>query len=227
MWKPTIAFMCALIGAVPVAFSRDTAPYAIAYPILVGGVLCVAAAFLSKRRAVADKPHDPHIESFDANFDNFTSLQELAVVELTVRDTGKKQVSDAQLDLGFQFDIKRSPTEKFRLFRTAEGVQLIALDCDRFSAMLTAETLESFDRSFEKSLEATLLRFSGSSIPKEHLFAITNETAKDILKSDIRGNLATYLAKTNDHLFRRVISELRKISPKKESASLAKHGGRR
>jgi hypothetical protein len=212
-----VGILCAIVGAVPVAMARQSAPYAIIYPILFGGLAAVVIALI--RRQGESMPKETihrHLEAFTPQFSNFANLQEIAVVELTVSGGGKKSALNAQMDFGFEFEQKRSSKEKFRIFRTDEGTQLIALDCDRFSAMLTAETLESFDRSFEKSLEATLLRFSNSTIPKEHLFAITNEMARDILKSDIRGNLATYLSKTNDHLFRRVIDELRKASTKKE-----------
>jgi hypothetical protein len=176
--------------------------------------------FRKRSRATAHQPgFATSLETFGSKFQNFAGFRELAVVELTIREPKTKQQADAQLELGFLFEQKRPSVEKFRIFRTPDGKQLIALDCDRFSAMLTSEALESFDRSFEKSLEATLLRFAGSSIPKEHFFALTNETSKDILKSDIRGNLATYLAKTNDHLFKRVLEELRRASPENVSTS--------
>jgi hypothetical protein len=209
-----VAILTALVAAVPISLARESHPELIIWPILAGGLICTAiAAYRTLRR---DKAPDMPLETFGPSFAQFANFKEIAVVELSPRQVGKTKSQMDQLELaGFKFEPPTGAhTEKFRIFRTPDGHQLVALDCDRFSAMLTSEALESFDKTFEKSVEATLLRYSGSAASKDHLFALTDEGVKGILKSDIRGNLATYLSKTNDLLMKQVVDELRRTSTK-------------
>jgi hypothetical protein len=220
-----VALITAVVSAVPVALTRHSEPYVIMYPILIGAGFCVAVELYRKLKTQRDAaaslmPAIP-VERFGSGFSNFADLREIAVVELAVPEPTTKRQSGAQLELvgaGFHFEQRAPSKEKFRIFRTPEGKELIALDCDRFSAMLTTEALGAFDASFEKSLEITLMRFSGSSMKEDQLFALTDDTAKDILKTDIRGNLATFLARTNDHLVKMVLGELRRALVAKGTA---------
>jgi hypothetical protein len=220
-----IAVGTALILSLPVALARDSAPQAMTAAVIGAGIvpiiMYVRSLIVARRKAATTPDSSGTLEKFDATFCNFADAEELAVVELTFREGARPKSGAKQLELGFEFETRNPTKERFRIFQTAAGKQLIALDCERFSAMLTSEAIESFDKSFDKSLETTLLRLSGSAIAKDHLYVLTNETARDLLKSDVRGNLVAYLSRTNDLLIKRVLADLRTYKPTLQASAKA------
>jgi len=195
-----IASFVALLFTPFVVIFRDTAPWFIAVPLALGGLLIVLyeahnAGLLSRRQ-----PSDVLV-CLPEEYRGLIAYEKLMALEIKPR----KKISKDQLLLFPGFP-EPTPTNSIRMVQDEAGNKLPIINCDRYSALLIEYLMANLDKATEHALLAGLERFGqmGGRANAIHIF-ITDKAIRETVKSDFRGNLLTLVAKGGEKVVKDLV----------------------
>jgi hypothetical protein len=196
---------------------KDSAPWLIAVPLSIGAVIIVFVELRSQHLFSDDT--SSHLVTMPEGYKGLREYQNLLTLDVRPR----KKSSKNQLPLFPGFD-DPTPSNSLRILKDKDGNEIPTIPCDRFSALLIAYLMDNADNATDKGLQTALLRFKTmgeSSVAIERF--LKDKVLRDIIKSDVRGNLLTQIGKGGEKVVRDLLKTI-EDSGEKESAKSGKLG---
>jgi len=193
-----IAICAAIVGAIPVAIFKNSAPWLIAVPICLGTIIAlVFETWDSIKPQVFDSAYGRISGPASGIPSGLEGLQEYQNFSLQFQGAGEAEGQGL-----FSFLQSRpQPTRKPRRVQLASGEEISVIGVDRYVELLVDRLLRDSDAIVEHALTMGATRFGGSG----KLSKVILET----IQSDFRGNWLTVVSRDAELVIRELEEKLR------------------
>jgi hypothetical protein len=209
------AFLIAILFAPYVVLFRETAPWLIAIPIVLG---CLAViAYEMRNSGFWQREESEHLETMEAEHEGLKRYDRL--LSLDVRPPSKVPRNQLALFPGFE---QATPHNSVRMLLDSHNNEIPTVSCERYSALLVSYMMSNVDKATDKALSAAVKRFCkmGRSATEIHL-VLDNQIYRDIIKADVRGNLLTQISKGGEKVAKDLLKAVQEAREKEESPEKA------
>lgn len=196
-----VSFMLAIVSAPLIVLFKQSAPWLITVPLVLGTGIIVIYEF---KAAFGSQSDLEVLVTFPPNFIGQAAYSRLLSLEIHP----KTKVPKEQLSL-FPGFTETTPANSLRVIKDEKGKEIAVVSCDRFSALLVTYLLDNMDKATEKSLRAGLARFGelGKGQSDIQIF-VHDKTVREVIKSDFRGNLVTLVSKGGEKVIKDLLKSL-------------------
>jgi hypothetical protein len=205
------SFLLALVFAPFIFAFKNSATWLITLPLCIGGLVI---SLVELRRIDCPDDGPSHLVTFSRENKGLRNYSDLLALDVRPKKRGSKQ--QLALPLFPNFD-DPTPSNSIRIFKDKGGHEVPTIPCDRFSALLIKYLMDNADYATDKGLNACLERFKlmgGNALAVEQFFK--DRVLRDIIKSDIRGNLLAQISKGGEKVVRDLLKSAEEAQERAE-----------